>query len=186
MNQKTKYILSIVAGFILVFAIGISAIKIFKAKRSTAPEADVTAITNTQPGQPKALTPIQKQVQQLRTEQFGLPTEVGSADLVFADLPAVLQAVFKNYAASATVYGVTYAQGRIGFRLEQDVAMPMDKLTQQWQDQLIASKQFLSSKNDPTEIAYAAKIENYKVIFIFSKLTDSSTGQTIRVVQEAK
>ncbi len=184
MNQKTKYILSIIVGFVLVFAIGISAIKIFRAKRSTAPEADVSAITNVQPVQSKVLTPVQKQVQELRAEQFSLPAEVRSADLVFADLPPVLQTAFKKHAASATVYGVTYAQDKIGFRLEQDVAMPMDKLAQQWQDQLMASKQFLSSKNDPTEIVYAAKIENYKVLLTFSQLTSSSTGESIRAIEE--
>ncbi len=186
MNQQIKYILSTILGFILVFGIGISAIKIFKAKRSTAPEADVAAITNTQQSQPKVMTPVQKQVQELRTEQFSLPTEVSSADLVFADLPGVLQTAFKRYAAGARVYGVAYAEGKVGFRLEQDVALPMDKLAQQWQDYLIASKQFLSSKNDPTEIMYAAKIENYKVLFTFSQLTGSSTGQTIRVLLEAE
>lgn len=184
MNQQVKYILSIVLGFILVFAIGIAGIKLFKAKRSTAPEADGAAVTNTQPGQPKALTPIQKQVQELRTEQFSLPAEVSSADLAFADLPPVLQSAFKKYAASATVYGVTYDQDKIGFRLEQDVALPMNKLAQQWQDQLVASKQFVSSKNDPAQIIYAAKIENYKVLLTFSQLTGISAGQTIRVVVE--
>lgn len=182
---KTKYILSAIAGFLAIFAIGLAGVYGLKAKRSTAPEAvpvDLMTAQSETKAEQTPTTPQTEQTLDARLEKYRTPAEAGSTAVTFADLPMSLQSVFKEYRTTIAVYKVEYTTAESGFRLEQDVAKDFNTLTTKWKNELAASNQLVAIKTQNSELVYSAKVGDYKVVFTFSKLTSTTTGQTIRAV----
>lgn len=177
MSQKTKYIMSAVCGFLAILAIGAGAIVLLRAKRTVAPEIQQSTVQQT-----PANAEVAKQVQDLRKEQFSVPTEKKAEPSTLSVLPSVLQQVFSKPGGNLQVYAVEYVDGSQGFRIEQDVDEPLQAVYSAWQKQLLDAKQLVSAKSDSSETMMSAKVGAYKLVFVFSKLTETTTGQTIRAV----
>jgi hypothetical protein len=162
-------------------AIGISAIVLLRAKRTVAPE-----VSQTQNQSKKLDANVAEAVQKLREQQFFVPAETGSAPGVFTELPEVLRTAFAGLASDVQVFDVEYTDGSKGFRIDQDVSQPMVKVYESWEKRLYAAKQLLSARNDSTQITISAMVGQYRLVFVLSRLTDTSTGQTIHVVPSTK
>lgn len=182
MSQKTKYILSIILGFVLVFAIGIGSIKLFKAKRSKAPEDGVISNGSAIPGVSDEVK--KRDLEAKQAGDFDVPAEQGSSQIDFTTLPADIQLLLKT-PENANVYSVVYIDGSKGYRIEQDSANGLQKLTVDWRTILQTHKYLVSGKSSTEQTFYSAKVGTWKVVVVLSKLTNTSTGQTIRVIHAA-
>lgn len=187
MSPKTKYILEVCAGLVAIMAIGIAAIVLLRAKRTSAPEIlppqqgikkePVTSQGSSDGG-------LRQQVAELRKQQFGVPSESSSVVGTFGDLPESLRRALTRYLSAPRVFAVVYDTGQKGYRLEEDSAAPFVDIRQTWQDGLLKDKLLLSTKNNPVEMMLSAKVEKYRFVVTLSKLTERTTGQAVHIIEE--
>lgn len=181
MSQKTKYILSTIAGFLAILVIGVAAIKLMKAKRTTAPDVDqasmkdIMAKQTAPPQDAAAVVPPGKPV------PMPLPAELTSAPAVFADIPLEVQQLVVGDGTGFTVYKVDYAGGLQGYRLERDKQVAFDADVQAWRSRV---KGWRSANGQLSKDAYRMELYKGKVRVYaeLNKLTETQTSEQIRVL----
>jgi hypothetical protein len=193
MSSKIKYILSLIAAFLSLIMLGVVSIVLFRAKRTVAPEVapgrqgvQAKPVTTQKPDAKPANkdSALQQQVTELRKQQFGVPSESSSVIGTLGGLPEPLSRALIRYLSAPRVFVVVYETGQKGYRLEEDSAVSFADTRQAWQDGLLKDRLLLSTKNSPTEMLLSAQVEKYRFVITLSKLTEHTTGQTIRIIEE--
>lgn len=177
MSQKTKYILSIILGFVLVFAIGIGSIKLFRAKRSTAPEADLSSAQNNVPTKSSTNT-VPKDVS-------SFPAEENVASISFANLPADVQEFFPTGSAGLVIYSIKYVDGRSGYRIERDRNDTLVNVYFEW-DKRLQSWAISKAGRTSESAQIIGKNDKYLLEVRFNKLTDTTSDQVLKLLKLSK
>lgn len=120
--ERNKYIAAIVLGFLAILAIGVVSIKLFRAKRSTAPEHDaMVTITPTPSASPTAVS---------MRDAFVIPSVVSEAAAESANVPTEVKTFFATDAQVARAIPVSYADGRSGVRVQNDISLSLSFINQ--------------------------------------------------------
>jgi len=174
MTPKAKAIVSVLLGFIAILVIGVAAIVLLRAKRSTAPETNL----------PSNVVQVKSgELVMNRPKPFNLPTEKTAFEISFSDLPEDLRGQFQSTLLTAKIYKVTYEGGFNGYRFEQDAAVSLQSAIQAWKTRFPGWRGVrANNRNNMYELEVSK--EGMRVYVQLDLLTEGTTGEKIRVLYE--
>lgn len=153
--ERNKYIAAIVLGFLAILAIGVVSIKLFRAKRSTAPEHEamlsVVAPTPTPTASPRATN------SELLLE---VPRVTDTAPLDSAAVPEAVVKYMGQERAGVVVQSVTFEGGRTGVKVERDLSIGITALNDLLRAGVTEDRTLLAYKTSPRFSEFAFRSVN--------------------------
>lgn len=177
--ERNKYIVAIVVGFLVILGLGIISIKLFRAKRSTAPEHDAMVVT----------TPTPSVVQQdsgVEATAYIVPEIISRMNAQATILPVSLQAFVGEAQNDVQVMSIEFAGGETGLQFTREVPILYDTITETFKEVVVRDRSLLAYRIGAVESTFAFRSMDPRgrVVITVTKQTVSATALTGYIIFE--
>lgn len=173
-----KYIVGLVFAVLLLGSASAVAVRVVLHGKSSVP---VKGLTSSASG-PAANPPATEVKKSQPAEDFVLPVEKAVTLVNMSDVPTSIKTLLGD-TKDARAFSVEYANGSKGYRVEQDMQQSLTKLSGQWQTTFQTAGLSAHSKVSADQALYQTQSGEYTVVIVLSRLTDTTTGQTVSAVR---
>lgn len=179
-----KYIAGLVFAVLLLGSAGAVAVRVVLHGKDSVPVKGLTSSASEPAKIEQTPTGTQKEAASTQTTgEFVLPAERAVTSVSLVDVPKVV-ADLVGETKGVRAYSVEYANGSKGYRVERDIAQSLTKVSGLWETELRAANLLQRSKTSADQALYQMHSGEYKIVVVLSRLTDTTTGQTISAIRE--
>ncbi len=176
-----KYVVYIVLGFIVILLLGIATEKVFKPKRTHAPEVEQA---DSQLNVPTKKTDSNKQADTSRLADWQImPSEVSAESAEVESIPAAAKAlIVEKLSPTAKVFSVAFAGGGTGYRVEQTTAKSLPDAQSSWKAFVMEDHSVWHFQTTLEKSLYEFEKDGYKVLVTLTKDPSAKTEEVIVVL----
>lgn len=177
--ERNKYILGIVLGFVVIIGLGLVSIKLFRAKRSVAPEQEAAMSMPT-------ATPSAVPTSSNETAAYSVPEVASSKSVDSASLPAPLRSLVGDAQNGVQVMSVEFKGGQTGLQFTREAPVAYAAMTKTFKEAVLRDRSLLAYRIGAEESTFAFRSTNppARVVVTAKEKTATTTSLTGYIIFE--
>ena len=149
--NKNKYIVGIVLGFVVIVGLGLVSTRLFRAKKSVAPNEQEQAAALQNTPAPTGTSSAEA--------QFVMPRVTSTETITTGELPAAVTTFFGETKVEGKVAKVVFEGGKTGYAFQREIPSSLATINTSLRSRLVENKSLLSYRLGDATSMFAFKTE---------------------------